>query len=227
MKKSMALGLALLAEGGLVAFTYAQEHKDSHAEQDPHAEHDHSAHAEQEAEGEAAMWEAFAKASTPGTNHHHLSPLVGKWDAVGKFRFTPEAPWQQSRSKAEFTWIMGGRFLTQKVFGEPMMAQMPSFEGFGIIGYDNNAKKYNSFWVDNYGTMMMMGEGTCDAAGTTFTFKSTFTDPMSGQPTWMRSVYKIEGNDRFVLSMYGPDPTGKEFLTMEITNTRSGTTKPG
>ncbi len=222
MKKSMGLGLALLAVGGFVAFTYAQDHKDSYGKQDPHAGHDHSAQGDQEAGGEDAMMEAWAKASKPGPHHAHLKPLVGKWNATAKFRPSPEAPWMESRSTGEYAWTMGGRFITQKVFGEPMMPEMPSFEGFGIIGYDNVTEKYQSFWIDNYGTMMMMAEGTCDATGKTFTFKGTFTDPMTGKPTWLKSVYKIESNDRITLTMYGPDPTGQEFRTMEIIHTRAG-----
>ena len=58
MKKSMGLGLALLAVGGFVAFTYAQDHKHSHGKQDPHAGHEHSARGDQDARGEAAMMEA-------------------------------------------------------------------------------------------------------------------------------------------------------------------------
>jgi hypothetical protein len=224
MKAMTKIGFGLLMVVGLVALATAQDRKEGHGEHPKEGAKQHEHPGDHPAGGDdmAAMMEAFVKAATPGPHHDHLKPLVGKWDAVGKFRFSPEAPWEESRSKAVFEWIMGGRFLTQKVMGKSMMPGMPSFEGFGILGYDNGTEKYKSVWLDNYGTMIMGADGACDATGKTITFKSTYKDPMSGQPTWMKTVYKIESNERFVLSMYGPNETGEEFLSMELTYTRTG-----
>lgn len=232
MQALMRVGFGVVAVCGLIALANAQDHpgqdhpKGGHEHPKGGHEHPEGGHEhpqdEQGGDDMADMMAAWAKTAAPGEHHAHLKPLAGKWTSKDKFRMSPDAPWQESTSKAVTEWIMGGRFLTMKVQGGSMMPGMPAFEGFGILGYDNLAEKYVSMWVDNYGTMMMTSEGTCDATGKTITFKGTYTDPMSGQPTWMKSVYKIEGNDKYVISMYGPDSEGKEFLSMEITSTRTG-----
>lgn len=171
-------------------------------------------------EAEAAMMEMFMKLAAPGPHHEQLKPLAGKWETAGRFRMDPQAPWTENKSKCTTEWILGGRFLNQRVTGEPIMPGQPAFEGFGIIGYDNQLQKFVFAWMDNMGTMIMTGEGTGDAAGKVITFKSEFLDPMSNQKTWMKLVYRIENQDKYVLEIYGPDQTGKEFLTMEMVNTR-------
>jgi hypothetical protein len=40
---------------------------------------------------------------------------------------------------------------------------------------------------------------------------------MTGKESYMRSVTSWTGNDSFVMQMYGPDPSGKEFQWMEMT----------
>lgn len=175
----------------------------------------------QPSEAEKAMMEMYKKLASPGAHHDQLKPLAGKWETVGKFRMDPAAPWTETKSKATIEWVLGGRFLTQKVMGDPMMPGEPPFEGFGILGYDNQAQKFVSTWMDNMGTMIMTADGTADAAGKVITFKGDFMDPMTNQKTWMKTVYKIESNDKFMIEMYGPDQAGKEYLAMELTHTRA------
>ena len=81
-------------------------------------------------------------------------------------------------------------------------------------------RKHTYVWVDNFGTMTMTGEGRCAEDGKVMTFMSKFLDPMTGQETYMRSVYRIESPNRYVLEMYGPGPDGQDFLAMELVHTR-------
>lgn len=166
------------------------------------------------------MMEEYMKIAAPGENHKLLNPLAGKWQAAGRFRMTPDAPWTESKSEADSEWVLGGRFLLQKVKGDPMMGMPQPFEGLGLMGYDNGKKKFIFSWADNMGTMIMAGEGSADSTGKTITFMSNCEDPMTKKPTSMKSVYKVESNDKYVLQMYQPAPDGKEFLAMEIVNTR-------
>lgn len=175
----------------------------------------------QPSEAEKAMMEAYKKIAAPGPHHDQLKPLAGKWEIAGKFRMDAAAPWTETKSKSANEWILGGRFLTQKVNGDPMMPGEPPFEGFGILGFDNQSQKFVSTWMDNMGTMIMTAEGTGDAAGKVITFKGDYVDPMTNQKTWMKTVYKIESNDKYMIEMYGPDQAGKEFLVMELTHTRA------
>ncbi|MEE8169851.1 MAG: DUF1579 domain-containing protein [Phycisphaerae bacterium] len=169
-----------------------------------------------------AMMEAWAKQAAPGEHHAHLKPLAGKWESVGKFRMAPEAPWQESNSTSTAEWILGGRFLSQKISGEAMEGMTYAFEGFGVLGYDNLKQKYVSIWMDNMATMIMSAEGTCDSSGRVITFESAeFENPMTGQKESMKSIYRIESNSKYILEMYQPAPDGSEFMSMVIVSTRA------
>lgn len=167
------------------------------------------------------MMEECAKYAAPGEFHSHLKPLVGKWTCECRFRFMPDAEWTVSKSECNTEWILGDRFITQKHHGDPMPGTDTPFEGFGVIGYDNFQKKYVSIWMDNMSTMIANAAGESDANGKTITFMSRFPDPMQGgKETWMKSTYRIQGNDRYTLEMSGPGPDGKEFTCMTLNYTR-------
>ena len=166
------------------------------------------------------MMEMYVKLAQPGEHHEHLKPLAGKWKQSSKHRQTPETPWATSEGENTTEWILGGRFLAMQASGPAMMGAPYDFEGFGIIGYDNGAKQYTSLWMDNLGTMMLLSHGSCDGSGKVITFESTMKEPLSGMDLKMRSVYKIESADKFIIEVYMAMPGGPEFLTMEITNTR-------
>lgn len=161
---------------------------------------------------------------TPGEFHAKLKPLVGKWTFITKWRMTPEAPWTESDGKAEYRWINGGRFLVHEVKGNPgtndaMMGGAP-FEGFGITGYDNIDKKYHNTWTDNWGTGMMIGTGTVDGSGKSFTYNNDYNCPMTGGARTSKTILKIAGDDKLVFEMYDKAPDGKEFINVEVTYTR-------
>jgi Protein of unknown function (DUF1579) len=165
-----------------------------------------------------AMMAAWMKVAAPGEHHTHLAPLVGSWDLVVRWRMSPDGPWTDSKSVSTFKWILDGRFLEQHVEGEPMFGT--PFKGMGMLGYDNGKKAYVSMWVDNMGTMMMTGEGSCDGSGKQITFMSKFVDPMSGHNKKSRTVYRIPGGDKFTMSMYETTPEGKEYESLQIAYTR-------
>jgi hypothetical protein len=146
--------------------------------------------------------------------------MVGDWKIAGKFRMTPDAPWMESKSESHSEMIMDGRFLVQKVKGEPMMGMPTPFEGFGVTGYDNMKQKYQNVWMDNMGTMMMVSEGTCSSDGKEITYMSKMPDPMSGQDVDVKMVYKVESPGRHIMEMHSPGPDGKMFMNMELTYTK-------
>jgi hypothetical protein len=127
----------------------------------------------------------------------------------------PGAPPQQSTGSSENTWVLGGRFVEQRHEGN-FMGQ--SFSGLGYTGYDNYKKKYVGTWMDTMGTMIMVSQG--DAAGKTLSMSSTIDDILTGKATPVKSELKIVDPDHHVLEMWGPDPSGKQFKTMEIQYTR-------
>ena len=167
--------------------------------------------------GDAAM-EAWMKLAQPGDFHAHLKPLVGKWTTASKWRMTPEMPWDESKGTAEYTWLLGGRFLQQKIVGE--MEEGGRFEGIGFWGYDNGKKKYTSIWMETMGTMIAASEGTCDASGKIFNMTGQYFDPMANANKEMKTILRIINNDKHVFEWFDADPDGKPFQALEVTYTR-------
>ena len=166
---------------------------------------------------EKAMMEKWIQVATPSAGHKALEPVVGTWDAKITMWMAPGAPPQESTGTSENKWVLGGRFVEQRYEGN-FMGQ--PFSGVGYTGYDNFKKKYVGTWMDTMGTMIMVSQGSADATGKTLTMTSTIDDIMTGKPASIKSEIKIVDPGHHVMEMWGPDPTGKQFKTMEIRYTR-------
>lgn len=94
------------------------------------------------------------------------------------------------------------------------------FEGMGFTGCDNVIQTYQTIWMDNMGTGMMLGEGTYDPGKQTLTDQGYFTDPMIGHRDY-RGVLTFIDDDHYRYELYVPDKNGKEFRMMEIAYTRT------
>ena len=99
----------------------------------------------------------------PGEHHAHMKKLVGDFDYTLKM-IMPGMPATDYTGKRSAKMVMGDRYLDETYTGT--MMGMP-FEGHSTMAYDNVQKKYLSTWIDNMGTGIMFGSGTCDASGTT------------------------------------------------------------
>lgn len=167
------------------------------------------------AEMEAKMAE-YTKLATPNEHHAHLKNLVGSWNAETKFWAQPGAQPEVSNGKAQFQMVLGGRFLKTTYAGEFMGN---SFEGIGYSGFDRLQGKHIDFWMDTMGTSIMKSEGQCEEDGKIVKLAGQFQDP-TGKTMTMKTVSRVVDGNTIVFEMYGPDTTGKEFKTMEITYTR-------
>ena len=171
--------------------------------------------ADKAAADEKAMMEKWVQVATPGAGHKWLEPLIGTWDAKITVWMAPGAPPQESTGSSESKWVLGGRFVEQRYEGA-FMGQ--PFSGVGYTGYDNYKKKYVATWMDSMGTMVMVSQG--DAAGQILSMTSTIDDVIAAKPIDVKTELKILGADQHSMEMWGPDPTGKQFKTMEIRYTR-------
>ncbi len=174
--------------------------------------------APQMSEQEKAMWAAMEKAGTPGKQHQWLAKKAGSWTFTGKFwmGMNPSAPPTEVSGTVERTSALGGRVLTETVKSE-MMGQ--PFEGHGMTGYDNVKQEFWGTWNDSMTTGVMLSAGQCDEKGNC-TFKSTYTDPMTGETRETRMVSREEGADKEVMEAFDKGPDGKEFKSMELVYTR-------
>ena len=157
--------------------------------------------------------EAMQKAMTPGEMHKQLAKLAGDWTFTNTMWMAPGQPPMESTGTMHAETILGGRYV-QSVWKGSMMGE--AFEGRATEGYDNVSKQLVSTWVDNMGTGIMVSTGTCDAGGKC-TSTGTFSDPMTGGESTMKSVISWIDDNSFKNEMYGKDPaSGKEYKMMEI-----------
>ncbi len=161
-----------------------------------------------------AMMAQMVKLATPGPAHMKLKPFIGRWKAVVR-QISGPGDTLVSEGTCDMSSILGGRYVRQEFHGT-MMSQ--SFEGLGLMGYDNQKGEYVSLWVDNLSTGLMTGRGSMDESGRTLTMTSSATGP-DGKPAEMKSVTAWVDAGTFTYSMYGVQD-GKETLMMEITYTR-------
>jgi hypothetical protein len=164
---------------------------------------------------EATIMANMQKHATPGPEHKKLDPLAGEWAYDAKFYMAPGAPPVEMTGACNTKWVLDGRFLRQEVNGK----EMP-FNGVGVIGYDNHAKKYVGAWIDSMSTGITTMKGEMDAAGKVLTFHYEEYDPVFGERIKMRQVIHITGADANAMEFYKTPPGGKEMKSGEITYKR-------
>ena len=165
----------------------------------------------------AEMQEAWTKASTPNVNHKVLEPLVGKWKAQTKFWEKPDGQPTVSEATAENRWVFNGRYVEEKFRGT---WNGQPFEGVGVWGFDNVAKKYQSSWFDSMSTQMMLSTGDYNPTNQSISLVGKMSCPMTGELQNVKTVTTIIDNSNHRFEMYNLAPDGKEFKSLEINYTR-------
>jgi hypothetical protein len=117
----------------------------------------------------------------------------------------------------ERNWILGGRFLAERVTGTGFDGK-PGFEGFGLLGYENNLQKYTSTWACTAGTGQATGTGVANANGG-FTFQTMCSCPVLKKTIAGRDEIRIESPEKVVLESY-KTVDGTETKLMEIVTIR-------
>jgi hypothetical protein len=163
------------------------------------------------------MTKAWMAAATPGEAHKKLEPMVGSFTVVTKMWMDPAKPPEESTGTSESKWVLGGRFVEQRVEGTAMGQP---FSGIGYTGYDNYKKKYVGSWTDTMGTMIMISTGTVDASGKKFTFWSTVDDVVMKKPAKVKEIVTVVDGDHHTYEQWSPAPDGKMFKSLEVQYTR-------
>ena len=162
---------------------------------------------------EMDKWMAYM---TPGAMHQMLAKSNGTWNEELTMWNAPGAPPQKMTASCEMKMIMDGRYQEERHTGS--FNNMP-FEGYSIIGYDNNKKVFQSMWIDNMGTGISHMEGTYDAATKMVTLTGKMMDAMTGKEQDVKQTWKLVDDNTQVVEMYNMTG-GQEFKTMEIKLTR-------
>src|SRR5690242_19863625 len=80
----------------------------------------------------AAIGKLMADAAKPSTDLQKLKPLAGNWTYTCKFWMDPSQQAIESKGSAQRKWILGDRFLEEKVQGAGFDGKT-DFEGCGIM----------------------------------------------------------------------------------------------
>jgi len=164
------------------------------------------------------MMMQMMKLGSPGEHHKMLDVFAGTWNLTVTSKMAPNAPAQTMTGTSEKKWILGNRFIEEKVQGtSDAKMGMPPFEGMGILGYDNIRHEYVSLWMDNMMTGVMEGESKYNPQTKMFTEKGSVSCPMTGEKRRkFRGVVTVIDNNHYTYDMYMMDKHGNEFKSMSI-----------
>jgi hypothetical protein len=144
-----------------------------------------------------AVMEAWQKLAVPGEFHKFLASRAGSWTTRSRHWMEPDKPPMEFAGSCERKMILDGRYLQEEFSGE-MMGH--PFTGIGVIGYDNQSKKYVSVWMDTMSTGIYFFEGTGGPDGKTISLESRFNDPVKRPGRW-HLVTKIVDENTEVTEM--------------------------
>jgi hypothetical protein len=159
-----------------------------------------------------AAQKAMTDYMTPGKMHEFLARNVGEWKTVLKLWMQPGGEPILSEGTSVSEMILGGRYLQSKHTASVMNMNM---QGLGLDAFDNGKKVFTSVWLDNFGTGIMVLEGTCNDDMTLLTLTGKSFEPASGKEIKVREVLKIVNDGHHIMEMY-MDSGDKEFKSMEV-----------
>lgn len=166
----------------------------------------------------ASVTKAITEAAQPSAELKKLDPLAGNFNYTCKMWMDPTQPAKESKGTIQRKWVLGNRFLEEKVTGTGFDGTS-DFEGMGVVGYDKHQKKFTMGWISNMSSGITTSTGSYDSADNKFTFDKEEFCPIRERKVQMRDVVRIESNDKHVIAMYDLDG-GKETRMMEIVATR-------
>jgi hypothetical protein len=96
-----------------------------------------------------------------------------------------------------------------------------TFEGRGLMGFDNTSGRYQASWIDSMDTAIMFMTGQYDESTKTLTYTGQMDDPLKpGTKVNVRELIHITSPDSHTMEWY-ETRNGKEVKTMEIAYNRA------
>ena len=169
-------------------------------------------HGEMDQAAMERMMEMAQQLAKPGEAHQKLDFFAGEWETATTVMGRPVEHGTQT-----IKWILGGRYLQSTVTG---MLMGQSFEGLGLMGYDNYKKKYTSVWCDNQSTTLLTSEGLADQTGNVITLYGTMDEWLDGtHDKVVKYVYRILDCDTYEFEIHdlGIVPGETKVITMTAT----------
>jgi hypothetical protein len=165
----------------------------------------------------------------PGQGHAVLTPLVGTWHVQMSFygtlgRRADQPPLVTEDLISRKQWVAGERYIEDTMEGT--LGGAPVWRK-GWLGYSIMDGRYEWVTIDPVNTTMMRFEGVPNSAGQVpismsgiFTDQGVAGEETVGKSVGMRTVIKIESNDRHVFELYFTRPGQQETLATRGVYTR-------
>ncbi|RWP13991.1 MAG: DUF1579 domain-containing protein [Mesorhizobium sp.] len=185
-----------------------------------------SAEAELPAQSELPKW---LSRGLPVREHEVLTPLVGTWRVQMSFygtlgRSPDQPPLVTDDLISRRQWLAGGRYIEDTMEGT--LDRAPVWRR-GWLGYSIMDARYEWVTIDPVNTTMMHFEGAPNSGGQmpismsgAFTDQGVAGEDTVGKSVGMRTVIKIENNDRHVFELYFTRPGQQETLATRAVYTR-------
>ncbi len=151
---------------------------------------------------------------TPSDMHKMIASTVGNWDIQTISYMGPQP--DTTKGTASDKMIANGLYKETDYSGT--MMGMP-FMGKAILGYDNAKKKFVSTWVDNFGSGILMMEGSYDEGNKALTLMGGYTDPATKKEVKWKQVNTMVDDNTYTMDMYTVEGD-KETKVMEQKATR-------
>ncbi len=147
-----------------------------------------------------AMMASMAKHTALQPQHAEMNYLLGAWD-IKMTLHMPGAPAQTTDAKAEFAWVIDGRWMGQRISGEIM--GMP-YESFHIHGYDSYAKNFVTSSVHNMDNSMTVTRGVItDPSGQVKVEYGVLNEYLTGELNKpLKEVTRRIDADHFVMDLW-------------------------
>jgi hypothetical protein len=167
----------------------------------------------------------------PGPGHAALEPLIGTWQVQMNFyatfgRSPNEPPIVADGLTCIRKWVAGGRYVEDLTDGK--IGATEAYWRKGWLGYSAMDRRYEWVTIDAVNTTMMTyigkpGSGDqvpIEMAGV-FTDQGVASEQSVGKSVGMRTVIKIENNDRHIFELYFKQPGKPEVLATRGIYTRA------
>lgn len=162
------------------------------------------------------MEKAMEALGAPGDMHKWLAKFDGAWNVKGSFT-GPDGKSMEATGKATFRMILGGRFQQQDYVGQ---LSGKTFDGHGVLGYDNLTKQFENFWFDTMGTTPSIARGACSGDGKTLDLTGEWVMP-SGQKMAFKFVTTWVSETSFTFQVIMDVGGGNMVPVGELTYTRA------
>jgi hypothetical protein len=173
---------------------------------------------------------AWKRRGLPGAGHAALEPLIGTWKVQMGFYATfgrsPQAPPIVADDlTCARTWVAGGRYIEDLTEGT--IGGTEQYWRKGWLGYSIMDQRYEWVTIDAVNTTMMSYVGKPGSGGKmpinmfgVFTDQGVAGEEYVGKAVQMRTLIKIENNDRHIVELYFTPPGKSEVLATRGIYTR-------